>query len=535
MVMFKDVFPKESALRDYLAANLHLIEDGLSLTRTEFSLSSELGAGGAIDILAADTLGHSVIIELKKSDATARAALHELSKYILLLIDQEGLGRDEVRCVIVSSDWHELLVPFSYFRAVADVQVDGYHAVVDPDGALSCNRVSPCPVLHLPTFSPEFDLFTYATRVERDQHWEWISSRAKTIPFVHVAMCRLDPKKADDKSTSYRSVVCIWRISDTNYEEIERVCGFQIGHLTPYAFPGWEPECDVLFWLASDKTMLGDPGCAESQRGTAEKVTNILTHYDAVDVLHCGRGKIEQTLNDVHRVIELLRGRGPRLPIGRRNPVSFQDTVSVENPKSLTTSLASFLEFIGFVPYWQRIADKFVRYAQGLPNVHIIDLRAFDKKHFFYALYQATVHANAELSHFSIELRDKNNQRIGGIVGMWSWDGTCPNDALAAIEQVYGDKRWARVSLLSAVDDKRYDVALEMHGLHPIVVFLQATTEEQIAVVDIQPDLAPNWTPIDVKPLRRFVETHPDYIAGIIAVFDGFPTEPGEGVLIVGL
>ena len=76
---FKDVFPKESALRDHLAANLHLIGDGLSLIDKEFPLSSEHGADGAIDILAADALGHFVIIEVKRSNATARADIHVMN------------------------------------------------------------------------------------------------------------------------------------------------------------------------------------------------------------------------------------------------------------------------------------------------------------------------------------------------------------------------------------------------------------------------------------------------------------------------
>ena len=42
----------EERIRDYLAANLDLLEQGLVLVKKEFSLPNLEGAGGRIDILA---------------------------------------------------------------------------------------------------------------------------------------------------------------------------------------------------------------------------------------------------------------------------------------------------------------------------------------------------------------------------------------------------------------------------------------------------------------------------------------------------
>ena len=530
VAVFADVFPKESHLRDYLAENLDLIGNDLTLVKVEFSLVSEHGADGSIDILASDAFGHFVVIEVKKSDAAARAALHEVSKYIRLLMQQEGLGRDEIRCVIISSEWHELLEPFSYFHSVADVQVDGIHIELDSAGAIKCRPVQPRRMAHLPTFSPEFDLFVYATSAERDEHWQWILDRAKRIPFVRVAMCLLDPKMADDNST-FRSIVCIWRIDDLHYEAIQSICGFSIGHLEPYAFPGWEPECDVLHWLASVGTTLGFPGTAEAQRGTAEKVSSLLVRYEPIDVLHCGRAKAGKTLNNARRVIELLRGVEGRLPVGRRNPVSFHEIISTDSTKSLSASIASFLDFVAFVPHWRDKARAYLDTALQRPEVHRVELRGFRKRHFFYALYQATEHPNADLSEFSVELRDRDNNHVGALWGTWSWDGMCPADALAAIEEVYGDRRWAVLSLINAVDENWYSDAPLMHGFHPVVAVLEPVGDGQLSIIDIQPTLSPSWTPLTVRPLRAFAESHPAYVAQIAVLFNGVPKEPGEGQL----
>lgn len=82
-------YKNESALRDQIAQHLTDLEDGLELITTEYSLQSLDGAGGRIDILAKDSCGQTVIIEIKRSNETARQALHELSKYITLIQEQE--------------------------------------------------------------------------------------------------------------------------------------------------------------------------------------------------------------------------------------------------------------------------------------------------------------------------------------------------------------------------------------------------------------------------------------------------------------
>ena len=75
---------REKTIRDLLVTRLDLVEPGLVHVETEHKLPNVHGSKGSIDILARDALGHRVIIELKRSNDSARAAIHELCKYVAL-------------------------------------------------------------------------------------------------------------------------------------------------------------------------------------------------------------------------------------------------------------------------------------------------------------------------------------------------------------------------------------------------------------------------------------------------------------------
>lgn len=124
----------EAGIRDFLINNLDMIEPDLKFIEKEFSLKNNLGAGGRIDILAKYQFGMFVIIEIKKSDKIAREALHELQKYIALFKHEYGLAANKCRCILLSTEWHELLVPFSEFSRIVDYQIDGYQLILDEQG-----------------------------------------------------------------------------------------------------------------------------------------------------------------------------------------------------------------------------------------------------------------------------------------------------------------------------------------------------------------------------------------------------------------
>lgn len=126
--------PSEDVIRDELAKRLNLLEPGLTLTDLEFHLPSEEGARGFVDIVARDRTGMIVLVELKRSTAASRQAIQELLKYLALLVANHGISRSQIRCLIVSTSWHELSAPYAELVRSGAFQFEGFLLEVDSSG-----------------------------------------------------------------------------------------------------------------------------------------------------------------------------------------------------------------------------------------------------------------------------------------------------------------------------------------------------------------------------------------------------------------
>lgn len=126
----------EARIRDYLCQHLELIDPGMKLIQKEYKIHSRNGAGGSIDILATDSYGHIVVIEIKRSNQAARAALHELTKYIALLKSSQGIQPEKIRVLLLSTEWHELAVPFSEYLKSAEVVAQGFLIEANEEGVV---------------------------------------------------------------------------------------------------------------------------------------------------------------------------------------------------------------------------------------------------------------------------------------------------------------------------------------------------------------------------------------------------------------
>jgi hypothetical protein len=129
-----DSQPNENALRDYIADRLDMVEAGLTLVDREHYLKNARGAAGFLDIFARDSLDRLVIIELKRTDSSAREAIQELFKYAALLRERYLIRDVEYRLILLSVEWHELLIPYSEMKKTAPFELSAGRIVLGSDG-----------------------------------------------------------------------------------------------------------------------------------------------------------------------------------------------------------------------------------------------------------------------------------------------------------------------------------------------------------------------------------------------------------------
>lgn len=152
----------EAPLRDLLASHISLLGADLEVVEIEQYLPNSIGTRSFVDILAKDGRRRWVLIELKRSDASSREAIHEIHKYVEAVKSHLGARDDEVRAIIASTEWKELLVPFSRFSHDTSISVTGVKLLVDEtSGTLGAEIVEPLPMNAGRVLSPWHEVSLY--------------------------------------------------------------------------------------------------------------------------------------------------------------------------------------------------------------------------------------------------------------------------------------------------------------------------------------------------------------------------------------
>ncbi|GAA4129526.1 endonuclease NucS domain-containing protein [Aminobacter aganoensis] len=182
----------EAPLRDLLASQLEVLEDGLTLLKIEQFVPSTIGTRSFIDILARDKRGRWVLIELKRSDAASREAIHEIYKYVEAVKGHLGARDDEIRAIIVSTEWKELLVPFSRFVQDTSISANGVKIILaEPDNTITAQAVEPLALSSGRVLSPwhEISLYRSEKRLQKGIASYDASCRTKGInDYIMVEM-----------------------------------------------------------------------------------------------------------------------------------------------------------------------------------------------------------------------------------------------------------------------------------------------------------------------------------------------------------
>ena len=212
--------PKEFIYRRFLAENLNLIESGLTLIKEEYALDNALGSRGYIDILCRDKYGHIVVIEVKRSKQASRQALHELTKYIALLKSYKNLFPEQIRCILISTNWDELLVPFSEYCNATSYQITGYKIdYFDGDNKkINISTVHPIKInTNKKDFFPQHMMYLY----EQDTNDKALLKAIKTSGIEGGVVISLSYKGCDKRVIyPYCHNLVITKLSDNDCQKL---------------------------------------------------------------------------------------------------------------------------------------------------------------------------------------------------------------------------------------------------------------------------------------------------------------------------
>lgn len=190
----------EATIRDYLADNLDFIESGLTLLEKEHYLPNASGSNGFVDILAKDLFNNFVVIEIKRSQQASRQTLQELFKYISLLKQNYHARDSEIRCIIISTHWSELLLPFSECHHQTTLDIKGIQITIDASfQPVGKEIIAPLEITGLTRqFSPVYWVDLFFSSDKRDQAVTVIQEQCRAFGLKNFVVASMDanPEKS---------------------------------------------------------------------------------------------------------------------------------------------------------------------------------------------------------------------------------------------------------------------------------------------------------------------------------------------------
>ena len=428
----------EANIRDYVAADLDLIERGLVLIDTEFHLPNKQGASGFLDIFARDMVGKLVIIEIKRTDAAAREAIQELYKYISLVREKFLVKDTDVRLILLSVEWHELSIPYAEFAAKAPFEVTAGKIILDLDGtpveiepvtspALASERK--IGVRHFLWGFPneetaEKAVAVIAKRVQRFGITDFvlINGRATKpsmggrsfLYFAQRELCFEDYMRmieatfSEDELEEFRdSIADLTELEDRVAEASDAV---------------WHLDGGVPYQeIGADSAEIAHPekGYKWFENGALE---NIVVH-------RFGRF-IDPWLGD-HTIIDEIRGEGGE------SDLRLRFSACTDSPPKMAALRKRIENIFFFNEAWLGIVTQLVRYAERAGEPARIELIAYSPEDILRAIAASAFGFGGFVPTFRLDIEYKNT--VERFIGLPEWDGSPPNFDRVFSEHFSGD------------------------------------------------------------------------------------------------
>ncbi len=498
----------EAKLRGHLAAHLDLIEPGLSLIEEEHRVKNEHGANGSIDILARDGAGDLVIIELKRSDQTARQALHELEKYVALLAADRGVRLDRLRCILLSTDWHELLVPFTRFVGHADFFIVGRRLLLGPDGTPAGSEAVELPTLDVGLDACPLHLhLLFGDQSRRD------AASLAIVEALHAASVEdfitFDIEFVDDDDRvlyPYGTSLVLAIFSEALRDHVRAL------------YPEHCEDEPGSSWWHEQVVQLAAVGVASADEVSVRTPSDAPSSGWSIDRL-TGHGRFSNpkvwTQSELERVIRAD---------GEAFSSSFQRTVAVANKPAWTRMRRNLAEALEGSGEWPETVGALLDELELRPNAQV-SVRVYAPADILLGLEAIVRLRSAEyLPALMIEWIDGDLH--GFIGGRLVWDKTTRVQTLDQTVGVVFDEFFDYVAASSTGTIRDHEAQLTaLHGLRYDVVECVERSDgslvQELSLVDlVGGELTRQRFADDRNDVDEFIASHQEYLARLAAAFD---------------
>lgn len=415
--------PNERAIRDNLMQRLDLIEPGLQLVEREHYLRNDDGAAGFLDILARDSQGRLVIIELKKTNAAAREALQELFKYAALLRSNHLVREVDYRLVLLAVEWHELLVPYSEFVQRVSYEVSAGKITLDSSGLpVDIEPMKPIETAAQRKFSGRHFLWAFLTQSAADLAADRIASHMQASglrDFIIVRSRPADPRISDktflyfaqqELSLNEYLTLLRSRLDDEEYQE------FVDGISDLVEEEDRVSECADHVWLPGYDALYGSLQCIDSEISHPEKAGQWFGDGKQADIHIFRHGRFTTDfITDGSLISELVGHQGA-------SDTHLRMSAQTSSAPQMD-ALAIAIENVYFYsPSWRGALRDLLSYARrtGAASISIVAfcnddvLRSIAGMAFEYPGFTPTF-------RLDIHRSDNETERF---VGLLEWDGS---------------------------------------------------------------------------------------------------------------
>lgn len=454
----------EEIIRDYIAENLNFLSSDLTLIQKEFYLNAPIGSKGFIDILAKDSFNNYVVIEIKRSEQAARQTLNELLKYQGLLKQIFKVPESEIKLMIVSTSWNELIVPFS--EIYKSVYIVGYEIKLDNENLpISKIKVEPVNYEELERkLSPVHSIDLFFIKEKRDCFTKTISERLKSLKIEDFVIVKLNSNGKDQNIMyPYANYLAFQRQSLEKYSNI--LDDLQ-GEIEDIEFDSKDHKLHYIdeLLLIQLETHKENDGF---ELGSPEKFMSILSNgnWEIENVEKFGVFQHDPRFND-ELIINEIKG------YSGENEVKYFDFADSDNLKKLLKIKSNIKKSISWNKKLCKHIDNTFSYLGSLNKKYHIIIEIYYPRSIFDSIWRYHCTNDSDyMPFYNIFVSFKETNELLNFRGETAWNGKLVNTEKVIKKLTHEDPFITFMQSVIGSYDKKLLELMNIQFVNKIVTF----------------------------------------------------------------